>query len=84
MEVILERSHTVNVKHSNRVYLAGAEKSPQRSEFDWTTVLELLLSSSSSQPERQRKGQNNIQLIKSSVQTYFTAAWNWSQEAAAD
>lgn len=34
------------------VYLAGAEKSPQRSELGlgWTTVLELLLSSSSKQP----------------------------------
>lgn len=39
------------------IYLAGAEKSPQRSEvgLDWTTVLELLLSSSNRQPERKER-----------------------------
>lgn len=43
-------SHMVEMlcPHKYVFYLAGAEKSPQRSElaFEWTTVLELLLSSS--------------------------------------
>lgn len=52
-------------------YLAGAEKSPQRSELGlgWTTVLELLLSSSSKQPakiDKQCKLQVEFQWISCS------------------
>lgn len=68
------------------MYLAGAEKSPQRSKlgFDWTTVFELLLSSSNRQAGRtteEEKEEKNTELIKNHLQTdtHFTffVAWSW-------